>query len=255
MTTIGCDLGSLYTKLVLLKERDLVSWKIVPTTGNIAQQIDGFLKELLSSAGMSFEQIDQISATGMGANLVKGAKVVDILTSLRQLVKLFPSPVEYLIDLGGQSITCLHLNPEGELIDFMRNDKCASGSGRFLELMSKKLEIGLEEIDRFVQRAKNPIELSNQCGVFAESEVISYINQGVEKAEIIAGVCSSVAKMVSAQARRLGVNGVFTITGGGAKINSLLEMIKAKVNGSFQPFPFNPHLAGAVGSALSGDSL
>jgi len=250
MITLGCDLGSLYSKFVLLKDQELINWKIVPTTGNIAQQIDGFLKELISSAGISFEQIDRISATGMGANLVKEAKAVDTLNSLRQLFKVFSSEIEYMIDLGGQSITCLHLNSKGEIIDFMRNDKCASGSGRFLELMSKKLEIELEEIDQFVQRAKSPIELSNQCGVFAESEVISYINQGVEKSEIIAGVCGSVAKMVSAQAGRLGVEGVYTLIGGGARINSLVEMVKERVKGSYQPFPFNPQLAGAIGSAL-----
>ena len=252
MITAGCDVGSLYTKAVVLKDGELVAKGIIPTIGNISQQIPQFLSKLFQQAGISDEQVDHLIATGRGANLVKSAeRSEDYLICLARAVRHYLPNVNYLLDLGGQSITGIHFDENAQIVDFMRNDKCASGSGRFLELMSAKLGVELEEIDQVLSQAKSPVEISNQCGVFAESEVITYINQGREKADILAGVCASVAKIASAQARRFGLGKNYTITGGAGRIHSLIKMLTERLQGNYLAFPQNPELAGAIGAGLS----
>jgi predicted CoA-substrate-specific enzyme activase len=177
----------------------------------------------------------------------------DTLVCISAGAAFYLPDIRFTIDVGGQSITAIAMNQDAEVTNFMRNDKCASGSGRFLEMMSDKLKVGISEIDARAADSKKTVEISNQCGVFAEGEVISHINNGERVADVMAGVCSSVARMTAAQGRRFGITGDYTITGGVAKISSVTSTVRDKLGGNYHTFPHDPQLAAAIGAALLGD--
>lgn len=255
MITIGCDVGSLFSKVVVMDGDDLIGTKIMATTGRIAEEVHDLLKAAMKSAGVPADKVDCLGVTGNGAGLVKGAAFVeDTITCAGAAAGYFLPEVRCAIDVGGQSITSIAIDEEGEVRNFMRNDKCASGSGRFLEMMSAKLGIDLAEVDPVAAGAGTIVEISSQCGVFAESEVITHVNNGENKGDIMAGVCAAVAKMVSAQGRRFGAAKHFTLLGGVAKINTITGMVRKHLGGEYHPFPFDPQLATAVGAALLGDA-
>lgn len=255
MIALGCDIGSLFAKAVILDGDRLLAGRMARTTGNIADEVQGLLRAVLEKAGLKREQVECLIATGNGADLVREADgVEDVVSCVAAASAYYLPEVRLSIDVGGQSTTALVLNREGEVADFMRNDKCAAGSGRFLEVMSEKLEVALSEIDRTAARSQKRVEISNQCGVFAESEVISHLNNGQPVPDILAGVCASVARMVAAQGRRFGAAEHYTLTGGVAKIQTVARIIQAKLGGTFHPFPEDPQLAAAIGAALLGQS-
>ncbi len=255
MITMGCDLGSLLSKAVILDGDDLIAAKIIRTTGNIAEEIPELLAAVTEEAGIESGKVDCLVGTGSGADLIKGAEFVeDIITCVAAASSFYLPEVQLSIDIGGQSITSMLLNEDGEVTNFMRNDKCAAGSGRFLEVMSEKLDVELAGIDESVARSTKPVMISAQCGVFAESEVITHLNSGEETSDIIAGVCISVANIVVSQARRFGMADHYTLTGGVARIDFVGRIIREKLGGTFHRFPHDPGLAAAIGAALLGDS-
>ncbi len=254
MITVGCDIGSLFAKAVILDDDELIASKIVRTTGNMADEVDEFLKDVIREAGLSRDRIDCLGGTGAGADILKDAEFVEsTLTCVGAASSYYIPETRLSIDIGGQSITSMLLDENGRVLNFMRNDKCASGSGRFLEVMSDKLDVEIEDIDQTVAKSRKTVAISNQCGVFAESEVITHVNNGEQTPDIIAGVCDSVANMVATQGRRFGMAEHYTLTGGVAKINFVTGVIKGKLDGTFHPFPFDPQLAAAIGAALLGD--
>jgi predicted CoA-substrate-specific enzyme activase len=158
--------------------------------------------------------------------------------------------INMVVHVGGQSITSILIDEDGDVVNFMRNDKCASGSGRFLEVMSHAVGVGIDDINETVSRANKPVPISSQCGVFAESEVITYVNEGAEPADIVAGLCDAVASIVAAQARKFSDGDRYTLTGGVARIDAVEERIAGKMNGTSYEFPYDPRLAAAIGAAL-----
>jgi len=158
--------------------------------------------------------------------------------------------VDRVVEIGGQSISAMLLDPDGDLLDFVRNDKCASGSGRFLEVMSDALGIPIGELDEHAARASRDTPLSSQCGVFVESEVITHVNNGERPEDIAAGLCDAVARIVTSQARRFGTANRYTFTGGVAKVKTVVDLIRKRLDGEYQPFPHDTHLAAAIGAAL-----
>ncbi|WP_290596635.1 MULTISPECIES: acyl-CoA dehydratase activase [unclassified Archaeoglobus] len=236
---LGVDVGMRFTKAVLW-DGEIVSTIIEETRGDmkpILERIKGV------------DDFKLCCSTGSGAELVDFAEVkeddvVCLAIAARDIVD-----VDFVLDIGGQSITAISVDKEGNVIDFMRNDKCASGSGRFLEVMSSALGIEIEDVDTVASKANRKLSITSQCAVFAESEVISYVNEGESKENIIAAVCDSIAKLAVAQANRFGMGGRYTITGGVAGFKSITERIAEAVGGEYVEFP-QPQLAAAIGAAI-----
>ncbi|MBU4175912.1 MAG: 2-hydroxyglutaryl-CoA dehydratase [Actinobacteria bacterium] len=253
MITMGVDIGSLFSKAVILDDEKLVASNIVATTGNTADEIDVMVEEALGEAGMDRGEVECLVATGSGADLVKNSEFEeDEVTCVGMAAGTLVPGVKLTIDIGGQSITSMMLDEDGDVVDFMRNDKCASGSGRFLEVMSGAMGVEVEQVDETVTLSEKPVLLSSQCGVFAESEIITHVNEGEKMPDIIAGICDSVANIVVAQARRFGMADKYTITGGVARIRSVVRVIEEKLDGTYQKFPHDSRLAAAIGAALLG---
>jgi predicted CoA-substrate-specific enzyme activase len=254
MITAGLDIGSLFTKAVIMRGDEVVASGMVRTSGDISQQAHALIRDVLIRGGIERTRVECLGVTGAGAEAIKDADFSeDLLACLGAVAAFYLPDVRYVIDIGGQSMTSLQVNEDGEVIVFLRNDKCASGSGRLLEVMSQKLKLDISEIDSATSSAAEPMEISSQCGVFAESEVITHVNNGESVGAVMAGVCSSVARMAAAQGRKSNVRGRFTVTGGVAKIKSVTRIVQEKLGEELCPFPADPQLAAAIGAALLGD--
>ena len=254
MITVGVDVGSLYTKVVVVRDDDPVAANVVPTTGNIAREIPDMIETALARAGVTADDVESFGATGSGADLVPGADFTeDEVTCAAAAAAFYLPGVKMAINMGGQSIASVRVGPEGQVLGLMRNDKCASGSGKVLEAMSGKLGVELATIDEVVAGASDPVTISNQCGVFVESELISHANDGRSVSDILAGVCLSVADMIIAQGRRFGETGDYTLVGGVARCKAVVARIGQKLPGNYIAFPFDPTWAPALGAALLTD--
>ena len=215
MITMGCDIGSLYAKAVVLEDDRILGSHVMQTSVNFSERIEAFLGAALAEAGIQLDRVECLGATGNGADMVKSATFMEeTVPCIGAAVSFFLPEVRYAVDVGGQSITCLAVDELGEMVNLLRNDKCASGSGRFLEMACRKLQLDFAELNQAAQGASRSLPISNQCGVFAESEIITYVNAGESVPDIMAGVCEALTRIVGAQCRRFGMEGAFTTTGG-----------------------------------------
>lgn len=250
---LGVDIGSVSTKVVLVKVNnsiDFVGFKKAPTgsNGNITSK--KIIEDILKENNLSLNEIKNILATGYGRVSVDFTDLTktEISCHARGAKFIYPK-TKTIIDIGGQDSKAIKLSDNGDVIDFVMNDKCAAGTGRFLEVMSSALQIKLEDFSRYHIESKNTIEISNICTVFAESEVISLISEGVDKRDIIKGINYSVAKRAYTLLKRVGIENEVTMTGGVAKnkgvVMALEDLMKLKINISEYS-----EYTGAIGAAL-----
>ncbi len=248
---MGIDIGNLLSKVVILDDDKLVASGVMDTTGNVANEIDALVSSVLLEAGMGMDRVDSRAGTGSGAELLRDLDFTeDEVTCVAAAGAYMIPEINMIVHVGGQGIASILIDEDGDVVNFMRNDKCASGSGRFLEVMSHAVGVGIDEIDEAAQGAQKPVSISSQCGVFAESEVITHVNEGEDPADIVAGLCDAVSSIVAAQARRFSSGDKYTLTGGVARINKVAAGVKEKLEGTYYEFPFDPRLAAAIGAAL-----
>ena len=251
MITMGIDVGNLLSKVVVWDDEKLVASGIIETTGNVASEIEGLIESVLSEAGLRRDGLDVSIGTGSGAELLTGMDFTeDEVTCVATAGAYLLPEINMVVDIGGQSIASMLLDEDGDVVNFMRNDKCASGSGRFLEVMSNAVGVPLDDIDDAAASAKKPVSISSQCGVFAESEVITHVNEGEEPADIVAGLCEAMASIIAAQARRFSSGDKYTLTGGVARIKAVAGRVSDKLGGDYYEFPHDPRLAAAIGAAV-----
>ncbi len=251
MISLGCDVGSLFTKVVLLDEEKLLAHRIRRTTGRAEQDTEDLVQEVLREAGVPRARVAYLGATGSGADQVRGADFVeDEITCVAAATTFYLPAVRLALQMGGQSIAAVQLDPEGEVVSFHRNDKCAAGTGRFLEMMMQRLDRPLSTLDDLALAAAAPRSVSSQCVVFAESEAISHINDGVPVPDILAGICGAIGRIVAAQARRVPQAAEFTLTGGVARFEAVAQVVRERLGRHDHAFPENPQLAAALGAAL-----
>lgn len=252
MITLGVDVGSLYAKAVVLDGDHIRAWRCAPVTGNLRKELGPFVAALLDEAGLSQRDLHAAASTGRGADAVEDVDFEeDELYCLGRAARHMLPQVAYVLDVGGQSITALALDDDGEVADFMRNDKCASGTGRFLDVMSDALGLGIDALDGAASGAAEPAPISTQCGVFVESEVITHLNAGVDTGHIAAGLCQAAARIVAAQARRFGVTGDYTLTGGVARLGPVARFLDRHLDARYRAYEGDPQLAAALGAALA----
>jgi predicted CoA-substrate-specific enzyme activase len=155
-----------------------------------------------------------------------------------------------VIDIGGQDCKVISVSPKGTVLEFSMNDRCAAGTGRFFEAMARALNCGLEGISALENQGDEPCIISNQCSVFAESEVVTLVNEGIDIKNIIAGINSSVASRLMSMSRRVGVIEDVALTGGCSKNHGLAKALAEKLKITLQKLPEDPQIVGALGAAL-----
>ena len=249
----GVDIGSTMTKVVI-KNETILSYIIGPTGAEHRRLAYRVMEEALAQANLSFAQISYIVATGYGRISVPFAdkQITEITCHCRGVSWLFPS-VRTVIDIGGQDCKGIKV-ANGRVVDFVMNDKCAAGTGRFLEVISEALGVKLEDIGEISLRSDNPEKVSSTCTVFAEQEVVSRMAEGAKLEDILAGIHEAIASRVCSMVERLRVEKDVVITGGGAKNIGLRKALQDRI-GKEVLVPPEPLLTGAIGAALLAHQL
>jgi predicted CoA-substrate-specific enzyme activase len=251
MITAGIDVGAATTKAVILRDGAVAGYMISPTGFDFSMAAENVQRGALKSAGLGRRDVEAVWATGYGKNSVKfaGGTISEITAHARGVNFLFPE-AEGIIDIGGQDSKVILLE-KGRVADFLMNDKCAAGTGKFLEYTARALEIPIEGLGGLALRSKAPASISSMCTVFAESEVISLRARGFSKEDIAAGLVLSIARRVAVMARQAGLKRNIVLVGGVAK-NAGIKAALEKELGTGLEVPPEPQVTGALGAALYG---
>ena len=251
MYVLGVDSGSTSTNAVILDEnKKIVAFDVVRTGAKSGESADKVLQNVLDKAGISKDQLAAIISTGYGRVSIPYAdeNVTEISCHGRG-AHYFNPAVRTILDIGGQDSKAIRLSETGEVVDFVMNDKCAAGTGRFLEMMARTLEIDISQLGPISAEWKENIEITSMCTVFAESEVISLIAQNKEKADIAHGLHNAIAGKAYSLLRRVGLNEAFMMTGGVAKNPGVVKAVEERI-GSKLYICEEPEIVGALGAAL-----
>lgn len=247
----GIDSGSTSTDVVIIdRDKNIIAQSILPTGAGAAAGADRALDEALAQAGLSRSDINATVTTGYGRTAIKlgDQSITEITCHAKGAYFLDPS-VRTIIDIGGQDSKVIRLDENGNVTNFVMNDKCAAGTGRFLELMARTLELSLDDMSRLGLEWKEDVTISSMCTVFAESEVVSLIAENRTPADIIHGLNRSVATKTCALCRRVGGEESYMMTGGVSKNRGIVSEIE-KILGVKLHISDKAQLNGALGAAL-----
>jgi predicted CoA-substrate-specific enzyme activase len=248
----GCDIGSTTSKAVVLTDEEIICGSIIPSVAKPEVTARQAMEDALGKAGLSsMDELKYIVGTGYGRLRVQFANenISEISCHGRGAQWLCPT-VRTIIDIGGQDFKVIVLNNKGKVLDFAMNDRCAAGTGRFFEGMARVLACGLEGISSPSNVSSTPANITSQCSVFAESEVVTLINEGVELADIVTGINNAVAGRITGMAKRVGVVEDVALTGGCSKNQGLITAFEKHLGLSIKRLSRDPQLIGAIGAAL-----
>ncbi|MBW2273333.1 MAG: CoA activase [Deltaproteobacteria bacterium] len=248
----GVDLGSATGKAVIMKDGDIVVTHIAPSIAHPVETAKKVMAVALEEAGLdSLDHLDNILTTGYGRLKVPFASgnVSEITCHARGAHWMIPT-IRTVIDIGGQDCKVISVTQKGMVGEFLMNDRCAAGTGRFFEGIARGLDCGLDGISDLANQGEEPCVISNQCSVFAESEVVTLVNEGNDFRNIISGVNLSVAKRLKAMVKRLGVIEDVALTGGCSKNDGLSKAVGELLEIDVKRMPLDPQITGAIGAAL-----
>jgi predicted CoA-substrate-specific enzyme activase len=246
----GIDIGSRAAKAVVMKDDEIVSSFIGDTGPESVKTANMTMDSALRGTGLSLDAIDYIVATGYGRVLVPFARenVSEISCHARGINWYYPS-VRTILDMGGQDCKAIRCDASGHVTDFVMNDKCAGGTGRFLEMIAEVLGTPLEEIGGLALQSKNAILFNTICAVFAKTEAITHLRHGVARSDILAGLNEAISVRCLNLLKKVSIEKDFTITGGIAKNRGMVAKISEKVG--LEPLlAEDPQIIGALGAAL-----
>jgi (R)-2-hydroxyacyl-CoA dehydratese activating ATPase len=251
MLVAGVDVGSTQTKAIILDENsEIIARGIVKTGANVVKAAEKAFQEAGKSAKLEEWEVAYIVGTGYGRYKVPfgNTQITEISCHARGANFLFPE-TRTILDIGGQDTKGIRVNAKGEVVDFCMNDKCAAGTGRFLEATAEVMSISLDELGEVSLRATGPLRITNVCTVFVETEIMNHLSKGKKVEDILAGVHQSIAARSVSLIRRVGINPEVTFTGGVSRnigmINALQEKLGLKINVNN-----DSQFIGALGAAL-----
>jgi predicted CoA-substrate-specific enzyme activase len=247
----GIDIGSLCTKAVILNgDGRMVSYSILRSGAVYRGAGETAINDAMREAGIGPGDLAFVISTGYGRSKapIADTQITEISCHARGASHAFPES-RAVIDIGGQDSKAIEVNEKGQAVKFAMNDKCAAGTGRFLEVMAQSLDVDLEEMSELAFNSDKEIEISSICTVFAESEVISLFAEGAAKEDIAAGIYRSIARRVTGLAGQIGRKGNITMTGGVAKSRGMVRALEKSL-GAELLLPEEPQIMGALGAAL-----
>ena len=248
--TLGIDVGSTASKCIILKNGTEIVSKALIDVGAGTSGPQRAISQVLENCGMTREDMSYVLATGYGRNSLEGLadkQMSELSCHARGAYFLFPE-VRTVIDIGGQDVKVLHIE-NGAMVNFQMNDKCAAGTGRFLDVMARVLEVKVSDLGMLGALSTKYVGISSTCTVFAESEVISQLAQGTDKCDIINGIHKSVANRVVGLAHRVGVQDQVVMTGGVAQTRGIVDALQEQLGHTVHTSPLTQY-TGALGAAL-----
>jgi (R)-2-hydroxyacyl-CoA dehydratese activating ATPase len=250
MITVGIDIGSITAKAVLLSGDKILQTNVIPTGYNSESAGEKVFDDLIRLSGIERGRIDKIVSTGYGRkNVTFAEKALTEITCHGAGAHFMNPDIRTIIDIGGQDSKVMVIDTCGRVKEFAMNDKCAAGTGRFLEVMARALEVDLNDFGEMSLQAESPAMISSLCTVFAESEVISLISKGESRENIMAGIHEAIAARVSAMAQRVGVIAPVMMTGGVAKNIGVVKALEGKL-GTTLFITETAQENGAIGAAV-----
>jgi predicted CoA-substrate-specific enzyme activase len=256
MITAGVDIGSRTAKALIFKDNKILSYGIIPTGADSIKTAQNVMNMALKNTALSLRDIGYLVSTGYGRVLVPFANknITEISCHAKGAHWFFPT-VRTVLDLGGQDCKAIRCDEKGHITNFVMNDKCAAGTGRFMEVMAKTLELPLDDIGKLsLQTVKEPCSISSVCAVFAKSEVLALLRRGEDKNDILAGLCEAFASRVFNLLSMIEIEREFVITGGIAKNIGLVRRLEERA-GLSANIPFEPQIVGALGAAVFAKEL
>lgn len=251
----GIDLGSTMTKLAIINmDQDICTSVIHHSGAEYRRLANKVMEEALEQAGLSFDDIDYVVSTGYGRMIVPFAdrQITELTCHTRGIFQQFPN-VRLAIDIGGQDSKALQIS-NGKLLDFVMNDKCAAGTGRFLEIIARTLNLKIDDLGNISLRSRNKVQISSTCTVFAQQEVIKRLSEGLPLEDIVAGIHDAIATRVARMIDRLKVGPDVLFTGGVAKNTGVTRALEERLECKIQ-VPEEPLISGAMGAALLGKQI
>jgi predicted CoA-substrate-specific enzyme activase len=242
------------TKVVILNN-GIIASIIGPTGPEQRRLANKVMEEALEKADVSLQAITYIVSTGYGRINVPFAdkQFTEITCHAKGIASLFPN-AKTIIDIGGQDIKAIKIDATGKTVDFVMNDKCAAGSGRFIEVIGDTLGVPLDKVGGLSLQSKNPAKISNICTIYAQQEVAASLAEGIPVSDLLAGVHKSLADRISRMVNRLRVEEEVIVTGGGGKNKGLLKALSEQL-GHQVLVPEEPLITGALGAALMGSEI
>lgn len=251
MIVAGCDIGALSAKAVVIADNGLLGSEIIPVRPDAVLSATAVMDRLLGNLGLSYSDVDRCVSTGYGRSIVPFSQddVSEVSCHGRGAHWLVPS-VRTIIDGGGQDFKVLSVDDKGLLKDFRMSDKCAAGTGRSLEVMAESLGVDISEISPLSLRATSPARLEKPCSVMNEIEIKRMVVEGVDAADIAAGITRCVAHHVMWMLDMFNVKKDIAITGGIAKNTGVVKQLEGMLDVEFVELPADPQLIGAIGAAV-----
>jgi predicted CoA-substrate-specific enzyme activase len=247
----GVDVGSTQTKAIIVDEDGaIVGRSLLPTGANVVAAAEHAFATALADRGLSEDEVGFVIGTGYGRYRVEfgDTQITEIVCHARGAAAMFPD-TETVLDMGGQDTKAIRIKKGGDVLDFCMNDKCAAGTGRFLQSAAAALEMELADLGPTALKGQRPVKISTTCTVFAESEVLSWLARGKRIEDILLGVHESIASRSFALLRRVGIQGEITFTGGVTRNEAMVavmnQILEAEMNVSEES-----HYMGALGAAL-----
>ena len=247
----GIDVGSSYAKAVVLNQSGVLATAVCRTGASPAKAGETLLYQILAQAQPRAGGLKCVVATGYGRiSLPFADRVVTEISCHAKGVHYLDSTIEGVIDIGGQDSKAVRLNSDGGVSDFVMNDRCAAGTGRFLEIMASALDVDISRFGDMSLTAETPLKINNTCIVFAESEVISLLAAGHTRENIAAGLHESIARRVGSMANRVKLSSHTAFVGGVAKNNGLRHALETFLGFDFIPIHMDSQMTGALGAAV-----
>jgi len=254
MITAGVDIGSTTSKTVLLDEDKIVGQVVIPSSSLPSESAKMVFEKCCAESGVSQAGIEAVATTGYGRRLAHfGDMVITEIRACALGARFTGSPqgdIHVVIDVGGQDTKVIAIDDEGNVADFSMNEKCAAGTGRFLEMLAKKLDLTYEEFVDISLESHTMIQMNSTCAVFAESEVVSLLARGIDKPDIAAAVHGAIADRVASMVRRVSQKEVVCFVGGGARNRALVKTVEESLNKKVY-VPEHPQTMVALGAAIA----
>jgi predicted CoA-substrate-specific enzyme activase len=254
MITAGVDVGSTTSKAVLLQDGKILGEVVIPSGALPQKSARDVFEQCCTGAGIEQSAVEVIGTTGYGRRLADFGDM--IITEIKacglgaRLIESPKGPIRTVVDVGGQDTKVISLDENGEVKEFSMNEKCAAGTGRFLEMLAKKLELSYTDFVEHALRSNTMIQMNSTCAVFAESEVIGLLARGIDKSDISAAVHNAIADRICSMVRRVGEKEVLCFAGGGARNQALVKAVEEGLNKKVF-IPQSPQTVVALGAAVA----
>jgi predicted CoA-substrate-specific enzyme activase len=246
---MGIDIGSAYSKGVIIRDSELAAYYVIPSGANYQTAAETIRQELLKQVNLTQGDMTDTVATGTGAGNVTfaGRQVSDIVCTARGINSTFPQ-ARTAIEVAGQYTKVIRISEQGMVVNFTVSEKCAAGSGRFIEVIANVLRIDLRDFGPLSLKSSNPVTFGTGCAVFGESEAITRVAEGIPKEDIAAGVNKALANKISSLVKKIKLEQPCAICGGGALNTGLVKTIEQELNIQLL-VPPQPQIVAALGAA------